>query len=625
MTGKTVAVFGVFDGLHEGHKDFLRQARACGDTLIAIVAQDRSVQQIKGKSSLLSQKERLVHVQNSGLADKAMLGDEELSSYKVLEAERPDIVCVGYDQHKLKTDLLAWIATSGANISVVELKPYKAEAYHTSLLQPKGNFKVNDDFSPLEFNQTDFGRIYFNLPQEILTPSTIEELAAMLASCHKAGKQVTIRNTGHSVNGQTLTQGTQVNIGDIKGVSFDEGQLQVTAGAGVSWDEILQTIRFPEYALPVIPMNPGQQIKIGGTLAVGGEGFSSSRQGGLWNHVISLKLVTMTGDVIECSREKNPLYFKFALGGFGRIGVIAEATMRVQKSSSYQLVMVLCSYRGKDYYNLLKKVASDPLCDSLMLMEYLGGFGVLSRMFQGIVARPAWPRCLWLIKDVYDKQEDLLSFVKHVKRAYGAHFSLYAEYKRSTSPNFDLSFHPHLVSRKDIAYFYPQSAKENQLDLHHPWLDCVLPGESYEAFVEKAKSLIRKYAMEKYLTREAFFSRNMDVPLFGTYMIKNMTTDFSFPLSLDLPGQEYTFGVSILPAVPSQEVDRALAMNKEITALSYRMGGKLYLYCSHELTKMQVEKQFGKEAIGQWNRIKRDLDPFFLLNRGVIEHLDEYV
>ncbi|MBI2113340.1 MAG: FAD-binding protein [Candidatus Wildermuthbacteria bacterium] len=551
---RSVAIFGVFDGVHKGHRDFLRQAKSHGDTLVAIVGRDAVVEKIKSKTPRFSQEQRMDFLRAEKLADTVVLGDEELSSYRVLDQARPDVLCLGYDQESLEKDIREWMKKKGISLPIVRLHPYWPGAYHTSLLEAKNgknNFQVNDDFSSLVFNQTDFGRIYYNLPKEIAGPVTPEELASTLAFCHKAGKSVTVRNTGHSVNGQTLTKETQVNIGNMKGVWFDEERFQVTARAGASWHEVLKAIRFPEYAVPVMPNNPGQQIKIGGTLAVGGEGFASSKQGGLWNHVVSLKLVTMTGDILECSRTKNPLYFQYALGGFGRIGVIAEATIKVQKSTPYQLGMMLCCYHGKSYYSLLQKIASDPMCDSLTLMEYIGGFGVFSRLLQGIVKKSAWPRCLVFFKDVRDKQEDLLSFVRYMKKTYGERFALYAEYKRSTRPNFDLTFHPHLVKRTDAAYFYPQGVGENQLDLFHPWLDCIVPGSLYEDFVDRAKALIKKYKMEKYLVREALFAKRMDLPLFGTYMIKNISKDFFFFLSLDLPGQEYAFGVSILSTVPS--------------------------------------------------------------------------
>ena len=49
-----VMVFGTFDYLHEGHKDFFRQAKQYGDELVVVVARDETVKQIKGKLQAFS-------------------------------------------------------------------------------------------------------------------------------------------------------------------------------------------------------------------------------------------------------------------------------------------------------------------------------------------------------------------------------------------------------------------------------------------------------------------------------------------------------------------------------------------------------------------------------------------
>lgn len=53
----TVLIFGTFDIFHKGHINFIKQARACGDSnstskstaLIAVIARDKTVLEIKGK------------------------------------------------------------------------------------------------------------------------------------------------------------------------------------------------------------------------------------------------------------------------------------------------------------------------------------------------------------------------------------------------------------------------------------------------------------------------------------------------------------------------------------------------------------------------------------------------
>ena len=80
--------------------------------------------------------------------------------------------------------------------------------------------------------------------------------------------------------------------------------------------------------------------------------------------------------------------------------------------------------------------------------------------------------------------------------------------------------------------------------------------------------------------------------------------------------------IGVMPTVPSDRIDKALCVSKEITDMTYEMGGKRYLYCIHDLTKEQVEQHFGRETIEEWQSIKDRLDPKHLLNIGVIEHLD---
>ena len=49
MTNKKVVIFGVFDIVHDGHLAFIREAKSHGDILIAIVARDNIVFNIKNK------------------------------------------------------------------------------------------------------------------------------------------------------------------------------------------------------------------------------------------------------------------------------------------------------------------------------------------------------------------------------------------------------------------------------------------------------------------------------------------------------------------------------------------------------------------------------------------------
>lgn len=132
---KCVMVFGVFDRLHEGHRDFLRQARAQGDELVAVVARDSAVRILKGKSPHENEETRRKKVSEDVHVFLAILGDETLGSYGVIAQYEPDIICLGYDQEGLKRDLEMRMATGAfKKIALERLAAFESERYHTSFL-----------------------------------------------------------------------------------------------------------------------------------------------------------------------------------------------------------------------------------------------------------------------------------------------------------------------------------------------------------------------------------------------------------------------------------------------------------------------------------------------------------
>ena len=99
---KKILVFGVFDGVHEGHRAFLRQARSLGDYLVAAVTRDVVAEQLKGRRPEKDQGLRIKDLIETELVGEAVLGDMDLGSWEVIGKVNPDIVALGYDQTELK-------------------------------------------------------------------------------------------------------------------------------------------------------------------------------------------------------------------------------------------------------------------------------------------------------------------------------------------------------------------------------------------------------------------------------------------------------------------------------------------------------------------------------------------
>lgn len=134
MTHKKVMAFGTFDGVHEGHKAFFREAKSHGDYLIAVVAQDIVVEQLKGHRPRRDMGERFAELQELDGVDEAVIGDSELGVYEVVLNHRPDVIALGYDQGALKEDLEANYAKFPWKPKIVVLSAFEPNKYHSSKL-----------------------------------------------------------------------------------------------------------------------------------------------------------------------------------------------------------------------------------------------------------------------------------------------------------------------------------------------------------------------------------------------------------------------------------------------------------------------------------------------------------
>lgn len=129
-----ILVFGIFDGIHPGHLSFLRQAKKYGDFLVVAVGQDSAVTKFKNKIPKYSLMERLAMVRNVKYVNQAISGDKKQGSYNVVKKEKPDIICLGYDQEKLYNDLNKSLEIKNFSVVLKTLKPYKHKRYHNSIL-----------------------------------------------------------------------------------------------------------------------------------------------------------------------------------------------------------------------------------------------------------------------------------------------------------------------------------------------------------------------------------------------------------------------------------------------------------------------------------------------------------
>ncbi len=119
---KKVMAGGTFSILHPGHVQFLRKAKSLGDCLVVVIAHDSTV--LRNKGVLLApagDRKRLV--ESIRFVDKVVIGRKD-DFLRVVESERPDVIALGYDQHRDMEWLLKRLGKNVSKPRIVTIKRF---------------------------------------------------------------------------------------------------------------------------------------------------------------------------------------------------------------------------------------------------------------------------------------------------------------------------------------------------------------------------------------------------------------------------------------------------------------------------------------------------------------------
>ncbi|UGQ47892.1 FAD-binding protein [Massilia endophytica] len=159
----------------------------------------------------------------------------------------------------------------------------------------------------------------------IATPTSIAELQDAL---RKTTLPISIGGGHFSMGGHTASPGS-LHL-DLRGMNqvlaFEPDKRLIRVQAGIRWSDIQRFI--DPHGLSVKIMQTYANFTVGGALSVNAHG----RYMGLGPVVLSVQsivLVLANSDVRNCSRTENAELFFAAIGGYGAIGIIAEAVLEL--------------------------------------------------------------------------------------------------------------------------------------------------------------------------------------------------------------------------------------------------------------------------------------------------------
>jgi FAD-linked oxidoreductase len=164
-------------------------------------------------------------------------------------------------------------------------------------------------------------------PRQIARPRSIEELASVVRGLSREGRHARVVGSGHSFTPLVQTDDVLISLDAFQGIeSVDAEGQRVTVLGGTKLKKLgdaLLTQGLAQENLGDIDVQ-----SIAGAISTGTHG-TGIRFGSLSTQVEGLTLVTASGELLECSSERDPDIFKAAQVSMGALGVIARVTLRV--------------------------------------------------------------------------------------------------------------------------------------------------------------------------------------------------------------------------------------------------------------------------------------------------------
>jgi len=187
--------------------------------------------------------------------------------------------------------------------------------------------------------ETDAFTAYRRLPLAVALPRTTEEVAAVMAYCHREGVPVVPRGAGTSLAGGAIPQEDAVVIGVSKMnriLDINFGDRIAHVQAGVTNLAITNAVSVEGF---FYAPDPSSQLActIAGNIAMNSGGAHCLKYGVTTNNILGVTMVLVDGTVVEIGGEAMdaPGYDFLGLicGSEGQLGIITEAHVRILRAA----------------------------------------------------------------------------------------------------------------------------------------------------------------------------------------------------------------------------------------------------------------------------------------------------
>ena len=175
----------------------------------------------------------------------------------------------------------------------------------------------------------DFAEIISCKPYKKFKINSYKQLSQILQDYQD--QQISIAGGKFSHGGQTmLNNGLYLDMIELnKIINLDKENMQVTVQAGITWDTLQQYLDVHD--LSVAEMQSYRNFTVGGSISINCHGRGSIYPT-IAESIVSLKVMLVNGEIVDCCNTRDIDLFKSVIGGYGLIAIILEATLHIVKN-----------------------------------------------------------------------------------------------------------------------------------------------------------------------------------------------------------------------------------------------------------------------------------------------------
>ncbi|XP_038627035.1 L-gulonolactone oxidase-like [Tachyglossus aculeatus] len=171
-----------------------------------------------------------------------------------------------------------------------------------------------------------WARTYGCCPELFFQPTSAEEIREILELARQRNKKVKVVGGGHSPSDIACTDGFMIQMGKMNRVlKVDKEKRQVTVEAGILLSDL--NTELDKHGLALSNLGAVSEVAAAGVIGTGTHN-TGIQHGILATQVVSLTLLTATGETLECSESSHAELFQAVRVHLGCLGVVLTLTLQ---------------------------------------------------------------------------------------------------------------------------------------------------------------------------------------------------------------------------------------------------------------------------------------------------------